>query len=55
MPPAPEIPMANPPLQPGSPAYVEEEEETFEALRQKLAANFVSSPIPFDFSLQPAP
>ncbi|GAB7331879.1 hypothetical protein MBLNU13_g03815t1 [Cladosporium sp. NU13] len=55
MPPAPEIPIANPPLEAGSPAYVEKEEKMSEALRQELAASFVSSPIPFDFSLQPVP
>lgn len=55
MPPAPEIHMANPPLQVGSAAYLEQEEEMAEALRQQLAASFVSSPVPFDFPTQPLP
>lgn len=49
MPPAPLMTSATPPPQQTRvKTYSEEDEEMAEALRQDLAASFVSSPIPFD-------
>jgi hypothetical protein len=53
--PTPEIAAPSPAPQARPKTLCEEADEMAEALRQDLAASFVSSPIPFTFSPQPSP